>query len=107
MSPRSKPAAIKSSTAFFASSGSVIVPATRLVGYGMNPPAVVSIHHLAERHDWLVSNICWLRDAAWTDTATSLGWRRAFTMSKRPESVSAEACVALGAARPELEAYPN
>ena len=28
-------------------------------------------------------------------------------MSKRSESVSAEACVALGASRPELEAYPN
>ena len=28
-------------------------------------------------------------------------------MSKRSETVSAESCVALGAARPELEAYPN
>ena len=28
-------------------------------------------------------------------------------MSKRSESVSAEACVALGASHPKLEAYPN
>jgi redox-sensitive bicupin YhaK (pirin superfamily) len=28
-------------------------------------------------------------------------------MSKRPESVSAEVCVALGARQPQLEAYPN